>query len=211
MKKLLFTVALASLALAGCSGATPGTNSIAQWHEYDVDPQTEPDTVAGCKALDIGKEVYALMGQTTLIPRLNKANNLMCAFVIEGTEMTDAELKEAGMGVEGEGRAYPDILLVTVEYKAGASAFHSLYPEVRPGGEPWGQSELGDDAKWWSKDPMKHGEYGNGLGILAGDTFIQIGTSFPEKTPIVDQPQARYEDLGQRILDGPYAKVDPRL
>jgi hypothetical protein len=96
---------------------------------------------------------------------------------------------------------------VTMEYKAGASAFHSLYPEDRPGGESWGRSELGDDAKWWSKDPLKQAEYGNGLGILAGNTFIQIGTSFPEKTPILDQPQARYEDLGPSAPTHPSAPV----
>ncbi len=215
-KSLVLLAALPALILSGCSGGTvsPGANPVdpvSQWNEFDVDPQTEPETVKGCKALDIGKEVYALMGQTTLIPRLNKANNLMCAFVVDGTEMTDAELKDAGLSVAGDGRAYPDLLLITVNYKDGGSSFRTLYPQVRPDGKSWGVSDLGDEAKWWHKDPMTNGEHGNLLGIVSGDTFIQIGTSFPDETPLLDQPQALYEDLGRKILEGPYVKVDPRL
>lgn len=215
-KSLVLLAALPALALAGCSGGTfsPGANPVnpaGQWSEFAIDPQTDPETVAGCKALDIGKEVYALMGQTTLIPRLNKADNLMCAFAIDGTEMSDAELKEAGFSVEGEGRAYPDLLLITVTYSNGASYFDTLYPEVRPDGKPWGQSDLGDRARWASKDPKTNGEHGNLLGVVSGDSFMQIGTSFPEETPLLNQPQSLYEDIGRKILDGPHIKADPRL
>jgi hypothetical protein len=214
-KQFVSLVALSALALAGCSGGTfsPGTpvKPAAEWSEFAIDPQTEPETVTGCKALDIGKEVYALMGQTTLIPRINKANNLMCAFVVDGTEMTDAELKEAGLSTEGEGRAYPDLLLITVNYRDSGSSFDTLYPEVRPDGKPWGQSDLGDRARWWSKDPMTNGEHGNLLGVVSGDSFMQIGTSFPDETPLLNQPQSLYEDIGRKILDGPHIKVDPRL
>lgn len=221
MKKSVLIACLSALALAGCSGATnrsaaesastpeaaspaggEGTSSttpqgfdpLGQWNDYDVDPQTEPETVAGCKAFDISKEVYALMGQTTLLPRLTKGDNVMCVFATEETK----------------NQRVPDMLLITVGYD-DAEDFDVLYPEVRSNGEEWGPSDLGDEAKWWDKDPKTHGEYGNGLGVLTGTTFIQISTAFPEKSPILDEPQAKYEDLGQKILNGPYAKRDPRI
>jgi hypothetical protein len=204
MKRSLSVAVFAAVLLAGCSQASapggagptvsPESDPIGQADNYDIDPATDPQTVAACKALDIGSEVHSLMGQATLLPRLNKADNVMCAFATESTKS----------------RSLPELLLVTLTYKDGAKSFEILYPEVRPGGLPWGKSDLGDNAKWWVKDPKVNGEYGSGLGILTGTTFVQISSSSPEKSTIVDQPQTKYEDLGQKILDGPYAKADPR-
>lgn len=149
---------------------------------YDIAVGVDPATVSRCAALDIGNEVQAAIGRSTLT-----ASSLMhpdsspitaCAFVAgpaaaEGKEDYDTR----------------DSLTVSVNYQ-GSNVFAYVVKEKGVGEKV----ALGDEAHWWNtKD-------GGQISVLRGTTLISVFTSIINNPPVLETKREALENIAKKLV-----------
>lgn len=149
---------------------------------YDVAVGVDPATISRCAALDIGKDVQAAIGKSTLLD-----SGLMHP---DTSPITACVFAVGPATAEGkEDYTTRDTLSVSVNYQ-GRQVFDSVVKEKGVGENV----AIGDEAHWWSTKNDAQ------ISVLRGTTLISVFTLIINNPPVLETKREALENIANKLV-----------